>query len=69
MPRTISAYYLPPPPWKPKSKPYVSGWKMDRDEAAARGLTDKDIVPGTTEETRPAGMHSVGFDGMRATKG
>lgn len=62
----VSNYYLPPPPWKPKGKPYPSRWKMSREEAAARGLTDKDIVPGSTVEPTNLGVQSAGFDGPRS---
>jgi len=68
MPTRVSAYYLPPPPWKPKGKPYVSGWKMSAEEAAKHGLTDKEIVPGTTEERADLGIQSAGRDGVRAAK-
>jgi hypothetical protein len=65
MPQTVSCYYLPPPAWKPKGKPYPSAWKMSPEEAAARGLTESDIVPGTTEERSDLGMQSAGLDGVR----
>lgn len=50
--RTVlfSCYYLPPPPGSgQRAKPYQSSWKMSPDEAKARGLTDADIVPGSSE--------------------
>lgn len=62
---TLSTYWLPPPLWKPKGKPYKSTFKMTREEAAKRGLTDADIVPGTTEEITGVGTQSAGFDGPR----
>jgi hypothetical protein len=62
---TVSRYYLPPPPWKPKGKPNPSTWRMTREEAAARGLTDADIVPGTTEEREEVRHQSAGLDGVR----
>lgn len=62
----LSNYYLPPPPWKPKGKPYVSTFKMSPEEAAKRGLTDADIVPGTTWEPPETGMQSAGRDGVKA---
>jgi hypothetical protein len=63
---TVSRYYLPPPPWKPKGKPSPSSWRMTPEEAAARGLTESDIVPGTTEERADLGMQSAGLDGVRS---
>ena len=63
--RTIANYFLPPPAWKPRGKPYPSSWKMSPEEAAARGLGPQDIVPGTTEEVRDLGMQSAGLDGVK----
>lgn len=44
--RTVlfSRYYL-----TAKGKRYASSWCMSPDEAATRGLTAADIVPGTSE--------------------
>jgi hypothetical protein len=64
MPR-VSTYLLPPPSWKPKGKRYPSAWKLSEEEAAARGLTDADIVPGTTEERQEHRHQSAGLDGVR----
>jgi hypothetical protein len=61
----VARYYLPPPKWKPKGKPIPSTWKLTREEAAARGLTDADIVPGTTEERQQVQHQSAGHDGPR----
>lgn len=61
---THSNYWLPPPPWKPKGKPYKSTFQMTPEEAARRGLTDADIVPGTTEERASIAVQSVGFNGV-----
>lgn len=62
----VSNYFLPPPAWKPKGKRYRSAWKMTREEAAERGLTDADIVPGTTEEVHEVRHQSAGHDGVRS---
>lgn len=65
MPHLVHRYYLPPPPWKPKAKPSPSSWRMSAEEAAARGLTEKDIVPGSAEERRDMGRQSAGHGGPR----
>jgi hypothetical protein len=62
---TIARYYLPPPPWKPKGKPYPSTWKMSPEEAAARGLTEADKVPGSEETRQEVRMQSAGHDGVK----
>lgn len=62
---TVHRYYLPPPAWKPKAKPYASSWHMSAEEAAKRGLTEKDIVPGSAMEVRGVGVQSAGMDGVR----
>jgi hypothetical protein len=38
---------------------------MTPEEAASRGLTDADIVPGTTEERHERRHQSAGLDGVR----
>jgi hypothetical protein len=48
-----------------KTTRYQSAWRMSREEAAARGLTDADIVPGTTEEREERQHQSAGLDGVR----
>ena len=58
---TVSSYFLPPPTWKPKGKPYPNSWKMSPEEAAARGLTEADIVPGTTKSARTWGCSPQGW--------
>lgn len=64
---TVSRYYLPPAPGSgPKAKPYPSSWAMTAEEAKARGLTDADIIPGTTEERQEAVKQSAGRDGARS---
>lgn len=63
---TVARYYLPPAPGSgPKAKPYASSWKMSPEEAKARGLTDADIVPGSTEVRTDHGLQSAGRDGTR----
>lgn len=60
---TVSTWLLPPPPWKPKGKPYQSTFKMSSEAAKALGAIA--IVPGTTEERKDHGMQSAGRDGAR----
>jgi hypothetical protein len=76
--RTVlfARYYLPPRPGSgPRAKPYPSGWLLSPQEAAQRGLTEKDIVPGSakmldvpeTDAERAAAGHrqSAGRDGAQ----
>lgn len=48
-----------------KTRRYRSGWKMTAEEAAKRGLTEADKVPGTEETYAPVGMQSAGHDGVK----
>jgi hypothetical protein len=43
---TVSRYYMPLRPGKKVRQP--STWLMSPEDAAARGLTEADIVPGST---------------------
>jgi hypothetical protein len=61
---TVSKYWLTQTRGG-KTTRYQSGWRMSPEEAAARGLTEADIVPGTTEERSDLGMQSAGLDGVR----
>jgi hypothetical protein len=61
---TVSTYLLPPPPWKPKGKPYPSTYKMTEEQAKARGAVA--IVPGTSEEVHEVKHQSAGRDGARS---
>lgn len=61
----VSQYWLKPEPWKKNGKPYKSTFKMSAEEAAKHGLTDADIVPGTTEERQEVKMPSAGMGGVR----
>jgi hypothetical protein len=63
---TVSKYWLTQTRGG-KTTRYQSGWRMSVEEAAARGLTESDIVPGTTEERSDLGMQSAGLDGVRLT--
>lgn len=63
MPHTVSHWLMPPPPWKPKGKPYRSSFKMT--EAAARALGALEPVPRTSEEREEAQVQSAGQDGVR----
>jgi hypothetical protein len=45
---------------------YVSAWKMTAEEAAARGLTEADVVPGTSEERSPVQYQAAGHDGVQS---
>jgi hypothetical protein len=63
---TVSKYWLTQTRGG-KTTRYQSGWKMSPEEASARGLTEADIVPGTTEERSDLGMQSAGLDGVRLT--
>jgi hypothetical protein len=47
-------FWMPPAPGK--KKPRLSSWKMTREEAAARGLTEPDLS--TREVRRPTGDHA-----------
>lgn len=67
MAQTLSRYYLTDTRGG-KNRRYVSSWKMSAAEAAARGLTDKDIVPGSMEERRELGRQSAGYDGARTPR-
>lgn len=73
---TLSFYYLPPPAWKPKAKKQPSTWRMSQAEAAQRGLSEEDIVPGsgisvevpeTEEERQRIQVHyqSAGHDAVK----
>lgn len=64
---TVSTWLLPPPPWKPKGKPYPSRAKLT--EAQARALGALSIVPGTTEERQEVVHQSAGQDGVRPDRG
>jgi hypothetical protein len=70
----LAKYYLPPSPGR-KTR-HASRWRMSPEEAAARGLTEADKVPGTSlmvekaeteeEERRAMGSsQSAGHDGAR----
>lgn len=52
-----------------KTTRYKSSWKMSAEEATARGLTEADIVPGTTEERRAVQHHAAGHDGVQSPEG
>lgn len=62
---TLARYFLPAPAWKPNAKRQPSTWAMSAEEAAARGLTEKDMVPGSQKEFRDLGMQSAGHDGVK----
>jgi hypothetical protein len=63
MAHLVSTWLLPPPPWKPRGKPYPSAFKMTEEEARARGAIE--IVPGTTEERHEVKHQAAGLDGVR----
>jgi hypothetical protein len=48
-----------------KTRRYQSSWRMSPEEAAKRGLTEADKVPGTEETYAPVGMQSAGLDGVK----
>jgi hypothetical protein len=48
-----------------KTRRYQSGWRMTAEEAAARGLTEADKVPGSEETRQEVRMQSAGHDGVR----
>jgi hypothetical protein len=48
-----------------KTRRYQSSWRMSPEEAAQRGLTEADKVPGS-EKTYPSlGLQSAGHDGVK----
>jgi hypothetical protein len=48
-----------------KTRRYQSGWRMTAEEAAKRGLTDADKVPGSEETRQEVRMQSAGHDGVK----
>lgn len=53
----VFTWLMPPPAWKPKSKPYRSRWKMTVEEAAQHGAIEPCVgtmeirnLPETQEE-------------------
>jgi hypothetical protein len=48
-----------------KTRRYQSGWKMTAEEAAKRGLTEADKVPGSEETRQEVRMQSAGHDGVK----
>lgn len=63
-------YWLPPPAWKPKGKPYLSRDLMDADQAAKRGALRPEPstrqvieVPETAAEMATRQSQGAGRDG------
>jgi hypothetical protein len=48
-----------------KTRRYASRWKMTPEEAAQRGLTEADKVPGSEETRVNLGLQSAGLDGVK----